>query len=182
VTQSNKVDFAGGLHVVRDFLARGGFRSAVIGGVALAAYGHPRMTLDLDLVTEASAQDAVVTFMESRGFRTLHRSTGYSNHRHADAALGRVDFMYVRGRTSELLFASTRELPGPGGVEIVVPKPEHLIAMKVQAIKEAPERTWQDLADIGFLLRLQGVDRAEAEGYFERAGLLERWHELSRAL
>jgi hypothetical protein len=32
--------------------------------------------------------------------------------------------------------------------------------MKVQAIKEAPERTWQDLADIGFLLRLPGVDRA----------------------
>jgi hypothetical protein len=34
------------------------------------------MTLDLDLVTETVAQDAVVTFMESRGFRTLHRSTG----------------------------------------------------------------------------------------------------------
>lgn len=54
--------------------------------------------------------------------------------------------------------------------------------MKVQAIKEAPERTWQDLADIGFLLQLPGVDRGEAAGYFERAGLLERWYELSRAL
>jgi hypothetical protein len=176
------VDFASGLSAVRAFLADRGFRSAVIGGVALAAYGHPRMTLDLDLVTESSAQDAVVAFMESRGFRTLHRSTGYSNHRHADAALGRVDIMYVQGRTSELLFGSTRELPGPGGAAIAVPKPEHLIAMKVQAIKEAPERTWQDLADIGFLLRLPEVDRAEVAGYFERAGLLERWHELSRAL
>lgn len=28
----------------------------MIGGVALAAYGHPRVTLDLDLVTEAEAQ------------------------------------------------------------------------------------------------------------------------------
>ena len=54
--------------------------------------------------------------------------------------------------------------------------------MKVQAIKEAPERTWQDLADIAFLLQLPGVDRGEAAGYFERAGLLERWYELSRAL
>jgi hypothetical protein len=65
-------------------------------------------------------------------------------------------------------------LPGPAGTAIAVPKPEHLIAMKVQAIKEAPERTWQDLADIGFLLQLPGVDRGEAAGYFERAGLLER--------
>jgi hypothetical protein len=81
------------------------------------------MTLDLDLVTEASAQDAVVTFMESRGFRTLHRSTGYSNHRHAEAALGRVDFVYVQGRTSELLFASTRQLPGPGGAPSPSPRP-----------------------------------------------------------
>jgi len=29
---------------------------AVIGGVALAAYGHPRLTLDLDVVTDAGAQ------------------------------------------------------------------------------------------------------------------------------
>jgi hypothetical protein len=158
------VDFAGGLAVIHDFLARRGVRSAVIGGVALAAYGHPRMTLDLDFVTEAAAQDIVVAFMESRGFRTLHRSTGYSNHRHADATLGRVDFMYVQGRTSELVFASTRELAGPGGVPITVPKPEHLIAMKVRAMKEAPERTWQDLADIGFLLRLPDIDRTEVQG------------------
>jgi hypothetical protein len=48
----------------------------------------------------------------------------------------------------------------------------------VQAIRDAPERAWQDLADIGFLLRVEGVDREEARGYFERAGLEEKWREL----
>jgi hypothetical protein len=57
VPQSQVVDFARELDVVEEFLARSGFRAAVIGGVALTAYGHPRMTLDLDLVTEAAAQD-----------------------------------------------------------------------------------------------------------------------------
>jgi hypothetical protein len=172
------LDFASELNIVRDFLAGGRFRVAVIGGVALGAYGNPRMTLDLDLATDAGAQDALVAFMESQGFVTLHRSPGYSNHRHARR--GRIDFMYVRGHTAARLFGSTTELPGPGGNPIPVPKPEHLIAMKVQAMRDAPERGLQDLVDIAYLLQVDGVDREEARGYFVRAGLEERWHELTR--
>jgi hypothetical protein len=175
------VDFARELDVVVGFCAKERFRIAVIGGVALTAYGHPRMTLDLDVVTEAAAQDVVVTFMESQGFVTLHRSSGYSNHRHSDRNRGRVDFMYVRGKTAEKLFASARELPGPAGRSILVPKPEHLIAMKVQAMKDAPERTWQDLADIGYLFRIDGVNRDEVRRYFEDADLVDKWYELTQA-
>jgi hypothetical protein len=174
------VDFARELDVVRGFLGERGFPIAVIGGVALTAYGHPRVTLDLDVVTEAAAQDSLVTFMESQGFVTLHRSSGYSNHRHPEQSRGRVDVMYVRGVTADKLFASANELRGPGGRAILVPKPEHLIAMKVQAMTDAPERTWQDLVDIAYLLRLEGVNQDEVRGYFEKAGLEERWHELAR--
>ena len=174
------VDFARELDVVEGFLAKERFRIAVIGGVALTAYGHPRMTLDLDVVTEVAAQDALVAFMESQGFVTLHQSSGYSNHRHSDRSRGRVDFMYVRGETAERLFASARELPGPGGRSILVPKPEHLIAMKVQAMKDAPERAWQDLVDIAYLFRLDGVNRDEVQQYFESAGLVDKWYELTQ--
>jgi hypothetical protein len=177
-----RVDFARELSDVRAFLDGKGFRSAVIGGIALAAYGHPRLTLDLDIVTDAGAQDDIVGFMESRGFQTLHRSEGYSNHRHAAAAHGRVDFMYVREPTASRLFSAVRQLAGPGGMLIDVPRPEHLMAMKVRAIADAPERTFQDLADIGYLVRLQGVNREEVRGYFVRAGLEEKWREFERAL
>lgn len=172
------VDFAAELNTIRAFLLDGKFRVAVIGGVALGAYGNPRLTLDLDVATDAAAQDALITFMESQGFTTLHRSPGYSNHRHASR--GRVDFMYVRDHTADQLFGSTTELPGPGGRPIPVPRPEHLIAMKVQAMRDAPERGLQDLVDIAYLLQVDGVDLEEARGYFVRAGLEERWHELTR--
>jgi hypothetical protein len=172
------VDFARELDAIRAFLVQRRFRVAVIGGVALGAYGNPRLTLDLDVVTEASAQEALIAFMESQGFVTLHRSSGYSNHRHSQR--GRVDFMYVRDQTADRLFASTTELPGPGGQPIPVPKPEHLIAMKVQAMRDAPERGLQDLVDIAYLLQVDGVDREEVHRYFVRAGLEERWHELTR--
>jgi hypothetical protein len=180
--QNPCVNFAREFDAVRSFLSDRGYRVAVIGGVALAAYGHPRMTLDLDVVTDAAAQDALVVMMEASGFVTLHRSVGYSNHRHPDRRRGRVDVMYVRDATAERLFASARELPGPEGRLIPVPTPEHLIAMKVRAIADAPERIWQDMADIGYLLRIAGVDREEVRGYFVRAGLEERWSELARAL
>jgi hypothetical protein len=72
--------------------------------------------------------------------------------------------MYVRDQTADRLFAGATALPGPGGRSMLVPKPEHLIAMKVQAMKDAPERGLQDLVDIAYLLQVDGVDRAEVHG------------------
>ncbi len=176
------MDFAAVLETVTGFLDGKGVRYAVIGGVALAAYGLPRTTVDLDLVVEAEAQEALISFLEPLGFATLHRSSGYSNHVHPDPARGRLDFAYVRGETSQKLFADCRERPGPRDKLIPVPKPEHLAAMKVLAFKNDPARTFQDMADIRFLLTLPGVDRAEVRGSFERHGLGERFDEIERTL
>ena len=63
-----------------------------------------------------------------------------------------------------------------------MPKPEHLAALKVLAMKNDPARTFQELADIRFLLTLPGVDRQEVRAYFERYGLEESFHELETSL
>jgi hypothetical protein len=52
--------------------------------------------------------------------------------------------------------------------------------MKVQAIKNDPERRHQELADIRFLMGLPGVDRAEIRGYFESSRLGELFDELEQ--
>jgi hypothetical protein len=176
------VDFGRELDEIGAFFDAAGAPFAVIGGVALAAYGHPRLTLDLDLVTDGALQDRFVAFMSARGFATLHRSSGYSNHKHEDRRRGRVDVMYVSGETARLVFAGTRRLSGPGGRLIAVPRPEHLVAMKVQAMRDAPERTWQEMADVGYLVTLDGVDRDEVRGYFAKCGMEDRWRELERHL
>jgi hypothetical protein len=176
------VNFVAAIDRVEATLATGHWRSAVAGGLALAAYGNPRLTLDLDMVTEAPAQPALVPALEAIGYVTLYRSPGFSNHQHADREWGRLDVIYVNEATASRLFAASRTVPGPGGRPIRVPRPEHLIAMKVQAIKNAPERLWQDMADIGYLARLPGIDRDEVRGYFGKAGLASRWEELEREL
>jgi hypothetical protein len=176
------MDFTEVFQTVSSFLDEKKIRYAVIGGVALASYGFVRNTEDLDLVVEASGQNAIIQFLESRGYRTLHRSTGYSNHLHSDPALGRIDFVYMGEETSRKLFAECRFVKGTVGDSIPLPKPEHLVAMKVLAIKNDPARTFQDLADIRFLITLPGVDHAEIRSYFERNGMQESFHDLEKTL
>jgi hypothetical protein len=176
------VDFARVLESVCGFLDQRGVRYAVIGGLGLAAYGMARTTLDVDLVVDGEAQEELVAFLSRLGYTTLHRSEGYSNHEHADPDWGGVDIVYVRGETSERLFEGARTVLGPRGRELPVPRPEHLAAMKVLAMKNDPTRTFQELADIRFLLELPGVDRGEVRGYFESHGLAERYRELEATL
>jgi len=176
------MDFGHNLKDLKSFLDARQYRWALIGGVAVAVYGLARTTLDLDLLVDVDAQEEIVSFMEELGFETLHCSTAYSNHLHADPIRGRVDFLYVRSPTSDRLFAEAEERTGPRGIPVLVPKPEHLIAMKVLAIKSDPSRTFQDLADIRYLASLPGVNHEEIRSQFERHGLLDRYRELEHIL
>ncbi len=176
------VDFATVLSDLRAFLDAKGCRYALVGGLAMAAYGLPRMTLDLDLAVEGSCQDDLVRHVEGVGYRTLHRSSGYSNHVHPEAGRGSVDFVYVRGQTAERLFAEVREVPGPGGGKVPIPSPEHLAAMKVLAMKNDPTRAFQDLNDIRHLIRVAGADPGRVREQFVRHGQEERYRELARTL
>jgi hypothetical protein len=160
------------LRTFAEFFKREGIRYAVAGGLAIHAWGRSRTTHDMDFVVDGAVQQKVVTFSESIGYRTLHVSSGYSNHEHPDQTFGSVDFLYVYGDTAERVFAEASSRVIAGDAEAPVPRPEHLIAMKVQAIKNAPRRVSIDVPDIEYLLALPGVDRNVVRDYFERAGLL----------
>lgn len=164
-----------------DFLEGEGVQVAVVGAHALQAYGVTRATIDLDLLTERRAQERLVPFMETLGYETLHRSEGYSNHLHHDREWGRVDFVYVDERTSGNLFGRATERATIGGRDVVLPRPEHLVAMKVLAMKNDRRRVLKDLADVQELLAVVPADEAEVRSYFERAGLLGKYEEIRRS-
>jgi hypothetical protein len=128
---------------------------AVIGGIALAMWGIPRTTLDLDLVVDGDRQEEVLGIVAALGYELLHRSTGYSNHLHPDLELGQVDFVYVRGETRTQLFQAATSRPGPGGLTAPVASAKHLAAMKAWAVRNDPSRRDQDLADIRSLAAVE---------------------------
>ncbi len=154
----------------------GDFPYALVGGLGLHAHGHSRATFDLDLVTRSEAQELLVTRLEELGYETVHRSPGYSNHAHPSPAWGSIDVVYVDDETARQLFPACSRTLKLGEREVPVPSAEHLIAMKVQALRNDPSRELQDLADIQYLLGLPDTNREEARGYFERAGMTE-WYD-----
>jgi hypothetical protein len=176
------VDFGRAFSTVAGFLEGEGFPVAVVGAFGLHAFGVTRATQDLDLVTDAAARLKTVAFLESLGYETLYVSEGYSNHLHGDPKRGRIDMIYVSGETRRQLFEESKELLTLGGRLARVPCPEHLIAMKVQAIKNDPTRSFQDLADVRSLLMAAQVDRGKVEEHFRRAGLKDKWDELRKSL
>ena len=72
--------------------------------------------------------------------------------------MGRVDLIYVDGVTADRLFEGAEKSFRLGGHELSVPRAEHLAAMKVHAMKNDPGRALQEMADIRFLLQLDGVN------------------------
>jgi hypothetical protein len=170
------LDFARVFDRIAGFLDERGYPHAIVGALGLHAYGHSRATFDLDLVTAFAAQRPLIQLLEELGYRTLHASAGFSNHSHADPAWGDVDVLYVDEETARRLFPACTGSLKLGDRNVPVPRAEHLAAMKVQAVRNDPSRLFQDLADVGFLLRLPGTNRDEVRGYFEKAGMLD-WYE-----
>jgi len=173
------MDFRRVLDLLSEHLEVQGHRWLMVGGLAMQVHGLARTTQDLDIVTSAGARGEIVKLLESLGYETLHQSEGFSNHLHAEGSLGRVDVIYVDESTAERMLAKGRIVPWLGR-DLLVPAPEHLIAMKVHAIKNDPSRTFAEMADIQHLLGLPGSDHENVRHYFEAAGLMDLFDELIR--
>lgn len=65
------MNFGTVLALVTDFLNEQGYRHALIGGIALAAYGLPRTTIDADLIVTMPGVDRreIQDYFERQGFK-----------------------------------------------------------------------------------------------------------------
>lgn len=161
------------LSLLRPCLADAGARWTLAGGFALAAWGGTRTTLDLDLLVEETGRERVLRGLAAEGFETLLDSEGFTNLLHPDRGIGRLDLIWVEGETARRIFAAAVERAGPDGIPVLVPAPEHLVAMKVQAVRNDPTRIFRDSEDLRLLLRLPGINENDVRDTFERAGLIE---------
>jgi hypothetical protein len=146
----------------------------------LHGHGLSRATQDLDLAVDEAGRSALLEHLATLGYEKLHESEGYSNHLHRDPLWGRVDVIYLEGRTADIFFGGARPAELFSGVTLPVPRAEHLAAMKAQAVKESPGRASKDLADVAALLKLPGVDVEEVRRYFEKHGLAAEFERIVR--
>ncbi|RJR34249.1 MAG: hypothetical protein C4576_26860 [Desulfobacteraceae bacterium] len=166
-------------HLLIETFAKEKIDYALIGAFALNAYGYVRATRDVDFIVRSRDQGRIVAFLESLGFETIYRSSGYSNHVHQLPGLGRIDFVYVMGETAEQIFQNARELPVLGDLKLPVASLEHIVALKVFAMKNAPERALREMADIQHLIRHSGLDPRAVRRYFDKYDQMERYFEIT---
>ena len=161
-----------------DFFERERIDYALIGAFALKAYGYTRATQDVDFIARQKDQKKIIINLESLGFETLYSSTGYSNHLHPLSGLGRIDFVYVKGDTAESIFKEAVRILLFDDLTVPVVKPEHIVALKVFAMKNDPDRALREMADIKELLSLPEINLQEVQKYFEKYGQMEKYYDI----
>jgi hypothetical protein len=161
-----------------DFFERERIDYALIGAFALKAYGYTRATQDVDFIARQKDQKKIIVNLESLGFETLYSSTGYSNHLHPLSGLGRIDFVYVKGDTAESIFKEAVRILLFDDLTVPVVRPEHIVALKVFAMKNDPDRALREMADIKELLSLPEINLQEVQKYFEKYGQMEKYYDI----
>ncbi|GMU42216.1 MAG: hypothetical protein IT479_02945 [Xanthomonadales bacterium] len=149
--------------------------AALIGGLALAAHGVVRATLDVDFLIDAEAAARLHERLLQQGHECLYRSEDAGNYVRGPE---RLDFLYAHRPIARKLLAGS-EVRKLLGREVRVIGVEGLIAFKLQALCNDPRRT-QDLEDIRALLRTHhaSVDRVALKGYFELFSRMDLHDEL----
>lgn len=151
------MDYAKAFHLVAGASKKAAVPCVLIGGFAINFYKVTRNTLDIDfLITKedfTKIKDPLLAAGYAEEFAT-DVAVRFSNK--TDAL--DIDFMIVDDLTREKIIkdGKTAEIVGE---KLIIPSLNHLIALKLHAIKNnRKNRIWKDLPDIIRLIQINNVD------------------------
>ena len=139
------------MQAIFDLLAQHRGPLFIIGGHSLVAHGVQRMTFDVDCMVAAADFDALSQLLVRGGFSNVQHHQNFSAFIHHTPGIPKIDVMRVDAPTFAKMEADRGEWDF-GNKRFAVPALEHLIAMKLHAMKNNPERVGKDGWDIGALL------------------------------
>jgi len=141
----------------------------VIGGHAINVYCEPRATLDVDFLVRKLEQASWRSFLLEEGFKLRNEGDNFFQFSPPYGVDFRVDLMLVNEPTFAKLYRTARRAIC-FGVEVSIPTPLNLIALKTHAIRYGPEeRKRKDWLDIEHLVRAAGLDPNGEAGSFSPA-------------
>lgn len=157
-----------------------GLRCLIIGAHALSFYGVTRETADLDLLANRNDRARWELELVQAGYRRFHGSENFAQFTPPTRSAWPVDLMFVREHTFSRMLGESRKITVHGKT-FAVPALEHLLALKLHALKYThPRRTIKDFQDVVELIRSHPADlpigSERMRALFERYGTLE-WHE-----
>ena len=149
---------------IHDKSQQAGLDYLLIGGHAINAYCEPRGTLDVDFLVWKSDLAKWRVLLEAEGFKLIHDGQTFVQFSPPYGVEWRLDLMLVNQETFEKMLTDARVV-NVIGLQTRIPRPEHLIALKLHALKHGhPERFEKDFGDVIALTRNAGCDVRSA-GY-----------------
>ena len=161
-----------------------GLRYLVIGGHAVNAYGEPRTTVDVDFLACKEDRKSWTDLLKAEGFKLEHDGGTFLQFSPPYGTVWNLDLMLVSRETFAKLASAAMKVRMLG-VTTLVPAVEHLIGLKLHALKFGPaHRRDKDLVDVLSLIRNAGIDpRAESfRNLIEQFGTTEIYERILQAV
>ncbi len=134
-------------------LEQAGVRYATIGGFAMALRGVQRATVDLDFILmleDLTKADAILCRF---GYARAFRSENVSHYLSPDRDWGRIDILHAFRGPSLGMLRRADLIQFEPGVALRVVQIEDIIGLKIQALRNDPDRAENDWHDIRLLIR-----------------------------
>ena len=156
----------------------------VIGGLAVNLYGYSRDTADLDLLICAGQRESWLELFSQLGYSIYQDGGNFIQLASEQQTAWPVDLMLVQEKTFAPMFAASREVD-LYGTHSRIPSLEHLIALKLHALKNTRfDRFLKDFLDVENLIRTNKLDlkSENIRQLFARYGTMELYDKVSRSL
>jgi hypothetical protein len=154
----------------------------VVGGLAVNLHGYSRDTADLDLLICGDQREQWLDLFSRLGFVVYNDGGNFIQLASQEHAAWPVDLMLVQGKTFAPMFAASRQVDLYGTLSRI-PSLEHLIALKLHALKNGrADRFLKDFLDVENLIRINRLDMKSENirQLFVKYGTMELYDKASR--
>jgi hypothetical protein len=150
-------------HLLSDVFTKAGAACVLIGGFAVNYYKVSRQTADIDFLITKKDFDRMLKLLEEEGFKKDYEQDVFVRLLGDSPHMMDVDFMFADKDTIDKVIKGGKEI-FIARQKFIVPSLDHLIALKLHAIKHNPKiREYKDLPDIIQLIRVNKFNIKNAE-------------------
>ena len=164
-------------------LSAEGVPHALIGAIALAVYGMPRYTADIDILSDHRHRDIIKQIMADLGFDCFQNADAFAQFDSESGVYGKVDYMFAQTEEGQAILEQAILINDDFWGDIPVVQPTDYAVLKLMAIANNPSRKTHDMADLeaifktaaaGFLPAVfNSVDDVRLKKFARRFGVLE---------
>jgi len=145
-------------HLISDIIHKTKTNCVLIGGFAVNYYKVTRQTADVDFLITKDDFEKILILLEKEGFKQEYAQKVFAQLKSEKSYLMDIDFMFVNKKTLDRIIKEGKEI-SIAGQKFIIPCLNHLIALKLHALKYNPKiREYKDFLDIVELIKMNEVN------------------------